>query len=169
MRIKRLYTVDPHGPHALTSGPNAGERGRVTGVRVESIGGKFRRWDPRDVERAQLEGWLIKTDDTIVVRGEIPVVDEATGEKTYRAGSLEFKIRRGPGYYCLFTGDRLPGEPNDGLEATKRRQAIVAENSKGQPSPDPNEPNGYVGSWTYDCDLVGVTFDGDTVPEPAPV
>lgn len=118
MHLKRLY-----------------KDGKVSGVQVLHAGAK-QKFTSDLIERGSAEGWLSMGQGKVTVHAE--------------GGDVRYRIIRSPGYYCCHCGQQLEGDPRigDGPEAAKKRLAHVQEKHRGQPSPDPENPSGYMGTTT---------------------
>jgi hypothetical protein len=130
MQLKRLYD-------------HSGDTPRVRGVRVVHAG-KKQKFSMKLIGQAADQGWLT------MGKGRIVIHDED--------GDIVYRVVRTPGFYCCHCGARLVGDPriDDGKEGAAQRLAHVVEKHGDAPSPDAENPAGYMGTTS----IKGVLVEG---------
>ncbi len=145
MKVKRLFNRETRETR----------QGPVTelvecGLEVQRIPANGRQHlSPAFVDLGKQVGWL--SIDHNQADGEPP----AGGTITIKAenGNFVFRILRGPGRWCCHCGIKLPDDDSSAAAGALAREH-VAEHHKGEKSPDPDNPSGYICPRYYDTELV---------------
>jgi hypothetical protein len=137
MELKRIYAKDAEGKLLRARGDYI-----VTGVHLRHAG-PAQKFSQEQLDEGLRVGYVVMDASTIEVRGV--------------NATARYRVLRAPGFYCCHCGEKLEGDPRSVEDCRKNaaRKAHVAASHPGVPSPDPQNPAGYRGATTYECEKVG--------------
>ena len=128
MEIKRIFKKDKDGALEIDESGNL----LLETIKVKRLS-KIQNFTQKFFDRAIREGFASMSKGLFILH----TVD----------GDLEYKIILSPGYFCCFDNKELGGE--------KDARKYVADNFKGEESPDANNPSGYRKDNFHACELQG--------------
>jgi hypothetical protein len=137
MELKRIYARDAKGELLRRHGEAI-----VTGIELRYAGPR-QKFSQEQIDEGLRVGYIVMTGNVIEVRGV--------------NASAKYRVVREPGFYCCHDGARLEGDPRsvDDCRSNASRKEYVAKNFPGVPSPDAQNPSGYLGTTTFECERIG--------------